>query len=102
MYSGLRFWPLLLLIALAGCAGTSASNGAPMPTPTRPGSPTPTPSPVPATEQVVLVVLENHSFSQVIGSPSMPYLNSLAAQHALAGNYFADTHPSIGNYFMLT
>ncbi|HEU4416073.1 MAG TPA: alkaline phosphatase family protein, partial [Candidatus Angelobacter sp.] len=37
-----------------------------------------------------------------IGSPSMPYLNSLATQHALATNYFANTHPSIGNYFMLT
>jgi phosphatidylinositol-3-phosphatase len=32
----------------------------------------------------------------------MPYLNSLAAQHSLATNYFANTHPSIGNYFMLT
>jgi len=49
-----------------------------------------------------VVVLENHGFSQVIGSASMPYLNSLATQHALATNYFADTHPSIGNYFMLT
>ena len=47
-------------------------------------------------------MLENHGFAQVIGSPSMPYLNSLATQHALAANYFADTHPSIGNYFMLT
>jgi len=49
-----------------------------------------------------LIVLENHAFNQVIGSPFMPYLNSLAAQHSLATNYFADTHPSIGNYFMLT
>ena len=51
---------------------------------------------------MVLVVLENHSFQQVIGSASMPYLNSLAQQHGLAANYFANTHPSIGNYFMLT
>jgi acid phosphatase len=48
------------------------------------------------------VVLENHSFSQVIGSPSMPYLNSLVSQGGLATNYFANAHPSIGNYFMLT
>jgi acid phosphatase len=46
--------------------------------------------------------LENHSFSQVIGNPAMPYLNSLATQYSLAGNYFAVVHPSIGNYFMLT
>jgi acid phosphatase len=38
----------------------------------------------------------------VIGNSAMPYLNSLASQHALAANYFANTHPSIGNYFMLT
>ncbi len=49
-----------------------------------------------------LIVLENHAFNQVIGSPFMPYLNSLANQHSLATNYFANTHPSIGNYFMLT
>jgi acid phosphatase len=48
------------------------------------------------------VVLENHSFNQVVGSPSMPYLNSLASQGALATNYFGNAHPSIGNYFMLT
>ena len=32
----------------------------------------------------------------------MPYLNSLAQQYGLATQYYADTHPSIGNYFMLT
>src|SRR2546421_6791547 len=31
----------------------------------------------------------------------MPYLNSLAAQYGLATQYYANTHPSIGNYFML-
>lgn len=52
-------------------------------------------------DHVFLIVLENHAFSQVISSPAMPYLNSLAAQHISATNYFANTHPSIGNYFML-
>ncbi len=32
----------------------------------------------------------------------MPYLNGLATQYGVATQYFADTHPSIGNYFMLT
>lgn len=32
----------------------------------------------------------------------MPYLNSLASGHGLAASYFADAHPSIPNYFMLT
>jgi acid phosphatase len=86
----------LLLVFLAGCGGVSGSTSAgPTPTPLPPGS-------IPAADHVFLIMLENHGFAQVIGSPAMPYLNSLATQHALATNYFADTHPSIGNYFMLT
>lgn len=49
-----------------------------------------------------MVVEENSSYSEVIGSSDMPYLNSLANQYGLATQYFANTHPSIGNYFMLT
>jgi hypothetical protein len=51
---------------------------------------------------VFLVVEENHGYSAVIGSSSMPWLNSLARQYGLATNYYANSHPSIGNYFMLT
>jgi phosphatidylinositol-3-phosphatase len=51
---------------------------------------------------VVVVVEENHSLSSVIGNPAMPYLNSLASQYALATQYYANTHPSIGNYFEMT
>ena len=51
---------------------------------------------------VFLLVEENHSYSTVIGASSMPYLNSLASQYGLATNYYANAHPSIGNYFMLT
>lgn len=51
---------------------------------------------------VVVVLEENHSYSSVIGNPAMPYLNSLASQNTLATQYYADTHPSIGNYFMMT
>jgi len=51
---------------------------------------------------VVLVLEENHGYSEVIGNSAMPYLNSLASQYDLGTQYFANTHPSIGNYFMLT
>jgi phosphatidylinositol-3-phosphatase len=57
---------------------------------------------IPNSNHVVIVVEENQSYSAVIGSSSMPYLNSLASQNALATQYYANTHPSIGNYFMLT
>jgi acid phosphatase len=45
---------------------------------------------------------ENQSYSTVVGSSAWPNLNHLLATGALATNYYADTHPSIGNYFMLT
>lgn len=57
---------------------------------------------VPPSSHVFLLVEENHSYSQVIGSSSMPYLNSLANKYGLATKYYANTHPSIGNYFMMT
>jgi hypothetical protein len=57
---------------------------------------------VPQSNHVVLVMEENHSYSSVIGSSSMPYLNSLADQYGLATNYYANVHPSIGNYFYVT
>src|SRR5581483_7193327 len=59
-------------------------------------------TPPTASTRVLLVVEENHSYSDVIGNSSMPYLNGLASQYALATQYYADAHPSIPNYFMLT
>lgn len=56
---------------------------------------------------VFIVAEENHGFSQVIGNPNMPYIGanngtSLQQVYGLATNYYANTHPSIGNYFVLT
>ena len=112
------FCAVLIAIAITGCSSGSlttkasapppspgaspAPSPAPSPGPNPAPSPTPTPAGDPTADHVVLVVLENHSFSDVIGNPVMPYLNSLASQFSLAGNYFAVVHPSIGNYFMLT
>src|SRR5437868_11638113 len=56
---------------------------------------------VPRAGHVFLVMEENHDYASVIGSSSMPYLNGLAQQYGLATQYYANTHPSIGNYFML-
>jgi acid phosphatase len=57
---------------------------------------------LPTFTHVFIVVEENHNYSSVIGSSSMPYLNSMAQKYGLATQYYANTHPSIGNYFMLT
>lgn len=57
----------------------------------------------PKSRHVVMVLEENHSYSTVVGNDSdWPNLNNLIADGALPTNYYADSHPSIGNYFMLT
>lgn len=57
---------------------------------------------VPAAGHVVVVLEENHSYGSIIGNSSMPYVNALASKYGLAVNYYANTHPSIGNYLMLS
>ena len=79
----------------------SSAFGA-VPTPAAQGSVSTSTTTVPSSTHVFLLVEENHSYSSVIGSSSMPYLNSLASKYGLATQYYANTHPSIGNYFMLT
>jgi len=91
-----------LLLALDVTCGSGGSS-----TSTPPASATP-----PVTYSFVAVLpLENTEFSQIIGDTTdAPFLNSLinyqgsnpSAPGALATNYFADAHPSIGNYFMMT
>ena len=59
-------------------------------------------SAVPASKHVVMVMEENTGYGSVVGNGAWPNLNSLIGQGALAPNYYANSHPSIGNYFMLT
>jgi phospholipase C len=52
---------------------------------------------------IVLVIEENQSYATVVGNTSdWSNLNNLMSNGALATNYYANSHPSIGNYFMLT
>lgn len=58
---------------------------------------------MPRSRHVVMVMEENQSYSTVVrNTGEWPSLNSLIRNGALATNYYANTHPSIGNYFMLT
>jgi acid phosphatase len=56
----------------------------------------------PQSKHVVLVVEENHSYDSVITEGGMPYLKSLAEKYTILVNYYANHHPSIGNYFTMT
>jgi phosphatidylinositol-3-phosphatase len=52
-------------------------------------------------DHVFVIVMENHSYSEVWGTSATPYTNSLVANWAHATNFFAITHPSLPNYLDL-
>ena len=54
-----------------------------------------------APAHTVIVLMENHSYGEVIGSPQAPYLNRLARDGALFTDSRAVTHPSQPNYLAL-
>jgi phosphatidylinositol-3-phosphatase len=56
---------------------------------------------VPTPAHVVVVIEENHGYSQIIGSSQAPYINTLATQGALFTSSYALTHPSQPNYLAL-
>jgi hypothetical protein len=107
--------PSLAVVLLSGVAGASASvhEAAPAAAATATEASTVTApcgwrSVPPATyDHVIWVVLENHSYPDVIGPAGStartlsPYTNSLAARCGLATNAWGITHPSLPNYLGL-
>jgi acid phosphatase len=105
MKFGPLFAGIVVSLVAVGC-GKASSPSAPTQTAPPATTPAPTPTPPPSAtgliNHVFLLVEENAGATAVIGGPVMPYLNGLATQFGLATEYYANTHPSIGNYFMLT
>lgn len=70
------------------------------------GSPNATPvqaaSVMPSLDHVFVIVMDGHSYGQIVGSSDAPYINSLLPTSGLATNYFAVSHPSLPNYLALT
>lgn len=77
---------LALILAVVLAAGFVAGPGA-----DRPAQP----------PRIAIVVLENHGYGEVVGSPEMPFFNGLAKRGALATRYRAITHPSLPNYLAM-
>jgi phospholipase C len=87
----------LLASALLGCGGGGAAPSLPLalpPATTAPVTPT-------AHSHVVVIVMENREYGEVIGPRKAPYVNGLARRSALATNYHAIRHPSLPNYIAL-
>src|SRR5882672_114668 len=63
-------------------------------------SPSPEPTPLaPSPSHVFVIVMENRSYDQVIGSG---YIAELAAQYGVATDYHGVSHPSLPNYLAMT
>jgi predicted small lipoprotein YifL len=83
----------VLAVTLAGCG---AKAGAPLDLPSSPAD-----LPRSNASHVVVIVMENREYGEVIGDASSPYVNGLAGRGALATNYYAIGHPSLPNYIAL-
>jgi hypothetical protein len=92
-----RIVALLLAFASIGC-GSSSSKQERKPASTK------SPSSIAASSasRLVVVVMENKEYGQVIGNPAAPYINKLARRYALATNFYGVSHPSLPNYLALT
>ncbi|MFJ5228600.1 alkaline phosphatase family protein [Kitasatospora sp. NPDC088391] len=75
---------LVAALAVTGTGGTAAAAGS-----------------LPRPDHIVVVMMENHAYAQIIGSGNAPYLNSLAKGGALLTNSYGITHPSQPNYFAI-
>src|SRR4051812_866459 len=57
-------------------------------------------SKIPKPDHIIILILENHAFKNIIGSVSAPYINQLANNGALFTESYAITHPSQPNYIL--
>ncbi len=53
---------------------------------------------IPKLDHVFMIMMENHSYGEIIGNSNTPFINQLAQNANLATNYFAVGHPSLTNY----
>ncbi len=93
-----RLAPLLAVSLLAACGGGGTTGPTASPTDAGTAASSPTAGGPP---HVMVIVLENQEYSDVVGSSSAPYFNQLADQYGLATNSYARTHPSLPNYIDL-
>ncbi len=53
---------------------------------------------VPHLDHVFVIMMENHSYSQIVNNPNAAFANQLAKSGNSATNYYAIAHPSLTNY----
>jgi hypothetical protein len=58
---------------------------------------------LPPIQTVFIILMENHNWSSIKGSPDAPYINSLLPQASYCEQYYTPpgNHPSLPNYLWL-
>jgi phosphatidylinositol-3-phosphatase len=80
-----------LALILAGCGASNSGTGTTQGTPNAPNL-----------RHIFVLVMENHSYSEIVGNTTdAPYTNQLAQKYGVASQYFGVTHPSLPNYLAL-
>src|SRR6266516_75312 len=57
---------------------------------------------LPNFQHIFVIMMENTSYTSLIGNSNAPFINSAAATYGLATKYFGVTHPSQPNYIAAT
>jgi len=86
---------IALSSVLSACVSTGAAAGPPRSDTARSASSSPA-------AHIVVILMENKEYTQVIGSSDAPYLNRLAKRKVLLTKEYAISHPSLPNYLTLT
>jgi phospholipase C len=84
--------PVALALVVSGCgsAGTTST------------STTPAAGNAPNLKHIFVIMMENHSYSEIVGNTAdAPYINQLAQKYGVASQYFGVTHPSLPNYLAI-
>jgi phosphatidylinositol-3-phosphatase len=79
------------LVALAGLVGSAGAGGQPLGRQNLKNF-----------QHVFVIMMENTSYTSLIGNPNAPWINQAARTYGLATSYFGVTHPSQPNYIAAT
>jgi hypothetical protein len=56
---------------------------------------------IPRHDHLFVIIAENKSYNQIVGSPDTPTLNRLAKTYGLATHFYGEVHPSEANYIAI-
>jgi hypothetical protein len=77
-----------IALAILGCALSNVAHA----------QEGPVPRGIPRLDHVLVIMMENHGYSQMLGNPNAPFINEYMKAANLATNYFAVAHPSLTNH----